>query len=829
MLDPLAEPVERLISHTCVPNLFPKRDCEYRLAIVGEAPGETEVQYKQPFCGASGNFLNSILSSIGVDRNSCFLGNICQVQPPGNDISRFGPDHEHVRSGFEQLKRDLDSFQPNCILTLGSFSTQFLCRVSPVSSWRGSILQTPYGKVVPSYHPAFILRGNYNLWFLLRFDAQRAFRQAKFAEHKPTQRTLQLKPSVDEICHTLDNWPTGRILSFDIEGGLDSFPCCSVASASNNGFIIAWSKYSETDQGRIAVALSRALYNVNIPKCLQNSLYDRFVLAYGYNMLIRGVTEDTMLKHWEIYPESSGKKDDETGKATKGSGKSLGVIASIWTEEPYYKFERKADDPEVFYEYCIKDSCVTLEAALAMEPVMSTAMRRHYNFNVALLNPLLYIELKGIKYDKEKAATERSKVEAALAECATRINLRAGSELRGKKGSLSAQRLSKCLYQQKGYPVQKKGRGPAARVSTDVECLLRLQKDRQNDTFLSDILLHRRLEGVLETLSIQCDSDSRIRSTYNPVGTETGRMSCSKSPTGNGANLQTITSKLRSLYRADDSYWFFQCDLSGADGWTVAAHCLRHGDPTMWEDYTAGIKPAKVLALLYEYGPDINSLPRSELLEKCKEVNSKSWLYAACKAVQHGSNYKMKPPTMSTNIMKRSYKDGGKAVYVPIQVCDALQKYYFFRYQGVLRWHTFAERLVLSGANLQSASGHTRVFFGQRTEYNRRSHSKEANQETLREWLADEPQENTTFVTNEALRRLWLDPQNRKDNALIIQPLHQVHDALCGQFPKDLVEWSRERIRSYFDFEIIVADQKIKIPFEGGYGPSWGELTEGQI
>ena len=50
----------------------------YSIAIIGEAPGETEHKLKQPFSGPSGNFLNALLGKVGILRNACFVGNVSQ-------------------------------------------------------------------------------------------------------------------------------------------------------------------------------------------------------------------------------------------------------------------------------------------------------------------------------------------------------------------------------------------------------------------------------------------------------------------------------------------------------------------------------------------------------------------------------------------------------------------------------------------------------------------------------------------------------------------------------------------------------------------------------
>jgi hypothetical protein len=69
---------------------------------------------------------------------------------------------------------------------------------------------------------------------------------------------------------------------------------------------------------------------------------------------------------------------------------------------------------------------------------------------------------------------------------------------------------------------------------------------------------------------------------------------------------------------------------------------------------------------------------------------------------------------------------------------------------------------------------------------------------------------------------------------LRIEPLHQVHDALVGQFKKADTAWSVGKINEWFDNPLYIAGQRIVIPFDGGYGASWAqagdeEKREGKI
>ena len=133
---------------------------------------------------------------------------------------------------------------------------------------------------------------------------------------------------------------------------------------------------------------------------------------------------------------------------------------------------------------------------------------------------------------------------------------------------------------------------------------------------------------------------------------------------------------------------------------------------------------------------------------------------------------------------------------------------------------------MFDGRDLVSASGHTRKFFSRRKSWNARARVVEADQNTWREYIADEPQENTTYATNLALSKLWTDPENRQGQRLRIEPLHQVHDALIGQFRIADTEWACARIRHYFSNTLLIAGTHLIIPFEGAYGPSWGEMGE---
>jgi len=790
----------------------------FRLAIIGDCPGRDDVAMGKPFFGASGRFLNALLAKVGIQRSSCFVGNVSQVPLEYRDMRSFNPNLPEINESLSNLRYDLAEFAPHLCLLLGDLPLRVVGVEHTTNVYRGSLFKCMDGtspmfglKCLSTFHPADVVK-TYKWKPLFSFDLRRAKSEAEFPDLRLPQRTFDLDLTCEQVISKLDALVPGELVSIDIEGGIPNpgatkpeyrFPngitCIGVSTDPSSGFIIAIQDFTPSEQARILKRFAQIMADPAYPKVLQNSLYDNFVMSWLWRMPIRNVHWDTMLSGWEIYPELP---------------KALAVQTSLWTKEPYYKSDRKSDDKRTHYTYCCKDAATTLEVALAHKSAMKPAQRQHFDFNVSLLPAFLFMELRGIRYDKALAEHKLAEVTVQMAELQARIDALVGHKLNIN----SPKQMTTTLYMEHGFERQyaKEGNRKTTKLTADVNALLTLLKkySGNEELLIYSILKWRQLEGQRKQLEIEPDPDGRVRSSYNVVGTDTGRLSNSESPTGTGTNLQTITKKLRSIYRADQGKVMFQCDLSGADGWTVAAWSDALGDSTMLNDYHAGIKPARVIAAMREAGIAISQMAQSELKAKIKTIEIPEWLYFTCKRVQHGSNYELGDNTMSEVIMKDSWKLNGEPIYASIVDCRILRGLYKdHRYQGVKLWQRHIRHQLETTGRLDSASGHVRTFFGRLSDH-----------ETYRTALSQEPQNNTTYATNLALHRLWYDPENRDSrNHLIIEPLHQVHDALIGQFPEDKTEWALEKIRSYFNNKLVIAKHDIIIPFEGNYGPSWGE------
>lgn len=804
-----------------VPNEFASVNGKTRIAFIGDCPGEADLKESRPFVGTSGGVLKNLIAGAGVSPMASFFGNVSRVplkyKPPA-----FPYNHDNVLAGASQLKADLDKFQPNLVVLLGDGPLGLAGkRGESPSNWHGSIfkceaLDSPfYGfKCISTFCPKRVLQV-YEWLPLMRLNLNRAAEEGEYPELRLPQRTYGVTLSPYEILERLKAWPAGQPMALDIEGYVEWISCLSIASSPTDAFIIPFGVHSIEDDIRLIEQLRITMARSDIPKILQNCIYDYFALVYRYQIHLSNIVVDTMLSGWEIYPELP---------------KGLGTQTAIWTKEPYYKFQRKIDDATTHWKYCCTDACVTYEIAEKHLNAFTPAARGHFTFNMKLLPAINYMMLRGMRFDKSRADELMQASRIRQDEIQLRINVECGRKVNVN----SPKQMSTILYVEKGFPRQHPkvaGRIDKTKLTTNIDALLELGK-HYDAQLIRDLIAWRKCEKMQQTLAIPVSpKDGRVRCSYNVVGTETGRLNCQASaepsetlgPDGKlkrvGANLTTITKKLRHLFLADEGYEIFQCDLAGADGWTVAAHCKALGDPTMMDDYLFGLKPAQIIAYMFVNGAEITKLSRDELRPLLRgfggdnDTAEHRMLYFTCKRVQHGTNYLLGPDTMAGQILKDSFKLTGNPIYVEKKTCIALQQLYNLRYKGVAAWQQWVKQELQSKGRLGAASGHVRTFFGRRQAH-----------ETLRTAVAHEPQANTTYATNLALYNLWHDPENRNpDGSLIIQLLHHVHDAMIGQWPVAQRNWAISKIRTYFDNTLTIARQPIRIPFEGNYGRSWGE------
>jgi len=128
---------------------------EADLVFVGEAPGRDEDRLGEPFVGEAGRLLDRILRAMQLERSQVYICNVIKCRPPQNR----DPLPQEVAACEPFLIRQLEAIRPRLIVALGKFATQSLLKSeAPISRLRGSWHEYHGVPVMPTYHPAFLLR-----------------------------------------------------------------------------------------------------------------------------------------------------------------------------------------------------------------------------------------------------------------------------------------------------------------------------------------------------------------------------------------------------------------------------------------------------------------------------------------------------------------------------------------------------------------------------------------------------------------------------------------------------------------------------------------------
>ena len=126
-----------------------------RLVFVGEGPGFEEDKTGKPFVGAAGKLLTKIIQAIKLTREQVYICNIIKCRAPGNR----NPEPDEIKACFPFLELQIAVIKPDFICALGIIATQTLLETKePISKLRGRFHDYKGIKLLPTYHPAYLLR-----------------------------------------------------------------------------------------------------------------------------------------------------------------------------------------------------------------------------------------------------------------------------------------------------------------------------------------------------------------------------------------------------------------------------------------------------------------------------------------------------------------------------------------------------------------------------------------------------------------------------------------------------------------------------------------------
>ncbi|HEY7648551.1 MAG TPA: uracil-DNA glycosylase [Methylomirabilota bacterium] len=125
------------------------------LVVIGEGPGADEDAQGLPFVGRAGQLLTKMLESVQLSREAVYITNAVKCRPPGNR----NPEADELQACAPFLAAQLAVLQPKVVLALGSVAAQALLQTrDPIGKLRGRLHPFGGAMLVPTFHPAFLLR-----------------------------------------------------------------------------------------------------------------------------------------------------------------------------------------------------------------------------------------------------------------------------------------------------------------------------------------------------------------------------------------------------------------------------------------------------------------------------------------------------------------------------------------------------------------------------------------------------------------------------------------------------------------------------------------------
>jgi uracil-DNA glycosylase len=125
------------------------------LMFVGEAPGADEDEQGMPFVGRAGQLLTKMIEGMGFKRDEVYIANVLKCRPPGNR----NPEPDEIATCEPFLFRQIASIEPKVVIALGAFAARTLLKTQdPISKLRGRVFEYRGAKLIPTFHPSFLLR-----------------------------------------------------------------------------------------------------------------------------------------------------------------------------------------------------------------------------------------------------------------------------------------------------------------------------------------------------------------------------------------------------------------------------------------------------------------------------------------------------------------------------------------------------------------------------------------------------------------------------------------------------------------------------------------------
>lgn len=314
----------------------PSGNPEARIMVVGEAPGHNEERSLKPLDGPAALEFARMLREAGILWSECFFTNVVRSRPLGDDPKAFVAQTKkeiseapkgkfipfrdtlvtkEVIEGVAALQQEISLVKPNIIIALGNLPLMALNGRKGVMKHRGSMLYAtppfPKVKVIPTYHPTYILR-DWAARGIAIADLKRAGRYRNGEAYPVPEWAFTIRPSFNQVCDTLDDLlAVAEIrdlwVDFDLETKLGHIDCAGISWTSVRGMCIPFMSATNREgywgleeENFIIWKLRTLLTHPNVKVRGQNLLYD-CQYTWRHWLFIPNVVQDTMISQHVLW------------------------------------------------------------------------------------------------------------------------------------------------------------------------------------------------------------------------------------------------------------------------------------------------------------------------------------------------------------------------------------------------------------------------------------------------------------------------------------------------------------------------------------------------
>ena len=514
-----------------------------------EAPGKIEMKAGRPIVGPSGYLLEECMKYAKIFRREVYVLNtfpfsvskdkVGVIRDESNNIL-WHPKKGYTAEGREATAGQLDKIRKcsaNVICTMGNPAMDLLLDIRSITKWRGSNLvwmESTGGfsfkkrKVIPCLHPAFILRGNILYKDVLVHDLKIVEKESKKPDLYKRDYTLHIDPSFQDATEYM--LAAGKTIATDIECLNNQVSCFCITPTPDETMCIpligrhGGPRWTEEEECTIWDLYAGLMGDPSVMKINQNMFFDMSFLLMQNGIITRGEIGDPMVAHHMIYTDYP---------------KGLDFLTSMHTNMPYYKDDGKLwkkpwADSDTFWRYNGMDGISAFRVWNALQDDLDNGYRQTYDETIDIFDCLLYMYVKGIKIDLELLKGVKEDVVAKLDIKYKELKDTAEVDF----NPLSPKQCQEYFYGTLGYKAYTNRK--TGKPTTDDKAMARLVSTHgvAEARIVQDIRGLEKLRGTY--LEIEFDADQRLRCSWNPRGTVTGRLSSSKTIGGKGMNMQNL-------------------------------------------------------------------------------------------------------------------------------------------------------------------------------------------------------------------------------------------------------------------------------------------------